>query len=104
MRGEQLIYPAGSDTIEPFDKVIVVTTEKTLMTLTTFWNRGVWMNIKTVRYFVGKDASSWSSALSPTTIVSFIYQESLSQKLAYAGTILILLVIGSLLSFKSQSR
>ena len=25
---------------EPFDKVIVVTTEKTLMTLTTFWNRG----------------------------------------------------------------
>ena len=28
VRGEQLIYPAGSDTIEPFDKVIVVTTEK----------------------------------------------------------------------------
>jgi trk family potassium uptake protein len=28
VRGQQLIYPAGNDTIEPFDKVIVVTTEK----------------------------------------------------------------------------
>ena len=28
VRGQELIYPAGSDTIEPFDKVIVITTEK----------------------------------------------------------------------------
>lgn len=35
VRGEQLIYPAGSDTIEPFDKDIVVTTEKDFDELTT---------------------------------------------------------------------
>ena len=58
------------------------------------------MNIKTVRYFVGKMLQVEAALLALPLIVSFIYQESHTQKLAYAGTILMLLVIGSLLSFK----
>ena len=58
------------------------------------------MNIKTVRYFVGKMLQVEAALLALPLIVSFIYQESLTQKLAYAGTILLLLVIGLLLSFK----
>lgn len=58
------------------------------------------MNIKTVRYFVGKMLQVEAALLALPLIISFIYQESLTQKLAYAGTILLLLVIGLLLSFK----
>ena len=58
------------------------------------------MNIKTVRYFVGKMLQVEAALLALPLIVSFIYHESLTQKLAYAGTILLLLVIGLLLSFK----
>lgn len=58
------------------------------------------MNIKTVRYFVGKMLQVEAALLALPLIISFIYHESLTQKLAYAGTILLLLVIGLLLSFK----
>ena len=58
------------------------------------------MNIKTVRFLVGRMLQVEAALLALPLIVSFIYHESVSQKLAYAGTIAILLVVGLLLSFK----
>ncbi|MDQ0222479.1 TrkH family potassium uptake protein [Streptococcus moroccensis] len=57
-----------------------------------------------IRYFIGKLLQVEAVLLSLPLVVSFIYQESTRQKLAYATVILGLVVLGSFLSFKKPPQ
>lgn len=57
-----------------------------------------------IRYLLGKILQVEAFLLFFPLLISFIYQESLQQKLSYLSTILILIIVGFLFSFKKPQR
>lgn len=62
------------------------------------------MKRSTVRFLVGRILQVEALLLLFPLLVSFIYQESLRQSASYAGTILLLLILGGLCSFRAPQQ